>query len=228
MNKIEKAFRNIEAEEALKEETFKYIMNFEKKKKSKMFRKFSLAAVALIFIILGTGYYTYGKAVTYISIDVNPSIELEVNRFNKVIGVKGYNDEGEKIISDINVNNRYYMEAVDAIMGSSEMEKYVSKGDEFLFTVVSENGEEIVKKIESSKEYKKLKIECTIANNSMVKKAHNKNMSIGRYCHYVDAKEAGSDITLEETRRMSIKELNKLRENGVEHKNNMKKRGHHN
>jgi hypothetical protein len=64
-----------------------------------------IAAVAALFILIffGATWYTpYG----YMTLDVNPSIELSYNRYDRVLKINGLNQEGEEIVSQLPSNNR--------------------------------------------------------------------------------------------------------------------------
>ncbi len=52
--------------------------------------------VLLSAIFFGVNHFT--RPVGYLSIDVNPSIEMTFNRMNKVVELKGLNPEGEAIL----------------------------------------------------------------------------------------------------------------------------------
>ena len=50
-----------------------------------------LTASAVAILILGVGTWAYASPYSYISLDVNPSIEFVLNRFDRVLKVKaGY------------------------------------------------------------------------------------------------------------------------------------------
>ena len=49
------------------------------------------------------GYFLYFIPVSSISVDVNPSIELGINRFDKVVTVDTFNNDGYHIMSSLNV-----------------------------------------------------------------------------------------------------------------------------
>lgn len=68
-------------------------------------RKISIIAAAAAIIIMGTGTWSYASPYSYVSLDVNPSIEYTVNRFERVINVIAVNDDGEKIIEDLAIGN---------------------------------------------------------------------------------------------------------------------------
>src|SRR5665647_1597296 len=52
------------------------------------------AAAACFILVVGAGFLTYYTPSTYVSFDVNPSIEYTVNMYDRVISVKGVNDDG--------------------------------------------------------------------------------------------------------------------------------------
>jgi len=61
-------------------------------------RRFAaLAASILLLITSGISYGLYFTPAGYVSIDVNPSVEIAYNRFERILGIKGLNPEGELI-----------------------------------------------------------------------------------------------------------------------------------
>ncbi len=65
----------------------------------------TIAASAAALFVLGTGTWAYAAPYSYVSLDVNPSIEFTVNRFDRVIRVKAVNDDGEELLKNINLND---------------------------------------------------------------------------------------------------------------------------
>lgn len=63
------------------------------------------AASAAAFAVLSVGTWAYASPYSYVSLDVNPSIEYTVNRFDRVIHVKAVNDDGEEILSEIKLED---------------------------------------------------------------------------------------------------------------------------
>ena len=47
--------------------------------------------------------------VNIISLDINPSIELGVNRMGYVIDAKAYNEDGEILLDNVDVGYKKYM-----------------------------------------------------------------------------------------------------------------------
>lgn len=63
----------------------------------------AIAASAAIVIAAcgGMGSYTWSNPISYVSLDINPSIAYSLNEFNRVISVDGMNDEGDAIVDAI-------------------------------------------------------------------------------------------------------------------------------
>ena len=71
-----------------------------------MKKKVALALSAGVIFSLAGGTYAYAKTpVAYVSMDINPSVELAVNAFDTVIAVEAYNEDGKNILEGTNLVN---------------------------------------------------------------------------------------------------------------------------
>ncbi len=60
------------------------------------------ASAALVIATCGgIGTYTWSNPISYVSLDINPSIAYSLNEFNRVIAVNGMNEEGAAIVDAI-------------------------------------------------------------------------------------------------------------------------------
>lgn len=74
---------------------------------------FGSAAALLVFSAVSG--WAYLSPYSYVSLDVNPSIEYSLNRFDRVLSVKAVNDDGEEILKQIslaNLSNKKIDEAI--------------------------------------------------------------------------------------------------------------------
>ena len=88
------------------------------------------AAAAVVMISLGG--YTYYSPYGTVSLDVNPSIEYTINRFDRVLDVTGVNDDGDDILSMLGTGNLVHRNIEDAIedtIGQIEAEGYITDED---------------------------------------------------------------------------------------------------
>lgn len=65
----------------------------------------AFVAAACFVLVLGGTAVAYNIPTTYLSVDVNPSIEYSINMFNRVLSAEGVNDDGTKIVDEIDLKN---------------------------------------------------------------------------------------------------------------------------
>jgi hypothetical protein len=95
-----------------------------------MKRKIALTLSMTIVLSLGGGGYAYAKApVAYVSLDINPSVELGVNAFEQVVSVEAYNEDGEKVLEGTNLMNTNISDAVKTVISNAVSDGYI-KGDD--------------------------------------------------------------------------------------------------
>ena len=99
-----------------------------KKSINKTFARIAAAAAALLLMIMGSYAYgeRYGVAST-VALDVNPSIEIGVNKGEKVVYVTPKNEDGKKVIGDMKLKGSDIKVAVNALIGSMLREGYISE-----------------------------------------------------------------------------------------------------
>ena len=85
----------------------------------------SLALVLLSFV--GIGSHSYVEPYSYVSLDINPSIEYALNRYDKVISVSGINNEGQQVVSSIesDIKNQNITTALGVTIGQLEKDNYI-------------------------------------------------------------------------------------------------------
>jgi hypothetical protein len=102
------------------------------------------AASAAAFVMLGTGTWAYATPYSYISVDVNPSIEYTINRFDRVLSVKAVNDDGDEILKEISLEDLKNQKIETAILKTVEhftAARYfeTSEGGGIVITTASRN-----------------------------------------------------------------------------------------
>jgi hypothetical protein len=115
-----------------------------------------MAACFLAFIFLSTGVYAYYTPYSYVSVDINPSIALSLNRFERVISVNPLNEDAVSLIKDTkNLKNQDIDEALSEIIKSASEKGYINKE--------TENQVMVVVSAKDLKEEKELKDTVTVA-----------------------------------------------------------------
>lgn len=134
---------NMTAQKMMNETT--NLVNFpQSKAKSASWRKKlgALAAALTLMVGGGAGYMAYQNTlpVSTISFDVNPSVELKVNRAERVISATPLNEDAVIILSDMDLKNVDLDVAVNALIGSMVKNGYVSQvKNSILISVDSKN-----------------------------------------------------------------------------------------
>lgn len=93
----------------------------------KIFRLPAIAAAMLSFIILSSGLYTYYTPVAAITIDINPSVKLHINRWNKIIKAAPLNEDGEKILLNLSLANKSPEEGLELIVAQAEKDNFINE-----------------------------------------------------------------------------------------------------
>ena len=214
-NKIQDAFDNIKADSQLKDSTKRFLAESRTRKtgvwQRPAFRRAFAAACAMILLVMaGAGGYVWIQMpVSYVSIDVNPSIELALNRFDMVASVKAYNDEGRKIIEKLSLRGKNYVNAIDMLVESEDMKIYLTDQSELVFTVAADKSR--AKELRAGVESCSGHIECNSssysADISIVSEAHGHMVSVGRYNAYLELSQYDDSITVEDCQHMTMSEI---------------------
>lgn len=215
--RLKEAFDAVHAEEELKEKTKDFVMGRTeagKKRRLFSFRRFIPAACLVFFLIAFGIYQLYFIPTSAISIDINPSLELEINRFDKVIFVKGYNTDGEKLAEALDIRFLKYTEAVDQILNSESIADYLAGDEELSITVVSSDGIRCEKMLSDIRDCAagREKVYCHTASEEDADIAHAAGLSCGKYRAYLELKALDPDITVDEVQGMTMKEIHNCTE----------------
>ena len=104
-----------------------------------------VVVMAMICLVGIFGYVQYDsnyKIDSIVDFDVNPSVEFEVNKKEKVIGVNALNEDGKKIIGDMDLINTDIEVATNAIAGSMLRNGYLTEEANSILVSVKNADEE--------------------------------------------------------------------------------------
>lgn len=104
-----------------------------------MKKRYIIATAAAILCSFSIGGYAYCKTpVKYLSLDINPSVELGVNVFNKVVSASAYNEDGQTILEGQDVINSDVKDAVNILVKSAAEEGFIADDGSTVIAVTSE------------------------------------------------------------------------------------------
>ena len=176
-------------------------------------RALTALAACLVLVIFGfTGVAWASQPYAFVTIDVNPSLELGINRFDRVASVVAFNADGEQVLDDVDVEGMTYEEALIALR--HEFQPYLSEEASVDVTIScdddanAERFEQIGRHCLGSDGANR--VHCSRADTEECHAAREAGLGANRYRLYQEVLSQGVEITLEEARTMSASELRAL------------------
>ena len=168
----------------------------------------------------------------HVYLDVNPSVELSVNTENKVASCTAINEDAEKILEGLNLENVDMNTALNAIIGAMYMGGYLSndsnsilvsvegKDDARTDAVLTDVSDKINKVFEGSALECEVVAQKIVVDENLSKRAEENGVSVGKM-HFVDKMVEEFDEISEESAKnllnMTIGELGTMRKELEEH-----------
>ncbi|MDD2592121.1 MAG: hypothetical protein PHN21_04855 [Erysipelotrichaceae bacterium] len=113
--------------------------------------KLGLVFSILFAIILGLSAYAYYTPAYYVSVDVNPGIVMEVNMFERVIGVDGVNTEADEVLVGLSLQNMKVDDAALLMVEKIHAKGYLEEeANQIMIATATRNqaaGEKLAEKI---------------------------------------------------------------------------------
>nr|WP_294467480.1 hypothetical protein [uncultured Sellimonas sp.] len=208
---MKEAFDQIHADEELKERTKQFLAEKTdgyRKKKVRSYRTWIPAAACLVIFLIAGGYWSFFLPTAAIQIEVNPSLEMEVNRFGRVLSLEGKNEDGEKLAGELNLRFLSYDEAVDRILENDQIAALLNQNEILSLVVIGENkqSQDIMAFVEEL-EQTQHNIDCCHATESEAHEAEEAGLGYGKYRAYLELKKLDPDVTTEEAANMTMSEL---------------------
>ncbi len=209
-------FGQIQAEEKLKKSTREFLAQktrgYTKATGAKRRYHVYAAACACLFFLLFGGRWLYFTPTVKISIDINPSIELSVNRFDRIIAVDGVNDSGRELMDVLDIKYKTYTDAIGQIMDNEQVEDLLSGNEIMTIAVTGSDG------IQSSKilsgvracTAKQKNTHCYRASSEEASAAHEMGLSCGRYRAFQELLRLDPTVTPEMVQDMTMREIRDL------------------
>ena len=208
-NPIRHAFEPIQAEPELKTKTAAFVHTALARRRKQVVRRFALAC-SLVLVVGMVGVFSYFTPASAISIDVNPSIELTLNVYSRVIRANAYNQDAAQLLGEVSVSHLSYTDAIEQLMDSAAMAPYLSDGAEVEVTVVSDNpqyNEEMLTAITALPSCSGQNVHCSSADTQLSEEAHHAGLSVGKYRAFLELQSYDQQVTVEEVEGLSMHQL---------------------
>lgn len=186
--------------------------------------RYALAAACLAFFIITAGlwkFWTLPAVAAYVCLDINPSVEMALDRDSVVRGVNPLNEDGENLVAGLDLKGKDVREAVEGLIGAATDKKYILPGEEnvVMSSVIPAEDQSgspemdllVKQSIENSLQRKNIQAEVVVVNASPVvrEEAGKAGMSTGRYMLYLNARERGADVSPADFKNKSIRIIEK-------------------
>lgn len=173
------------------------------------------ACLALVACLIG-GVADFLRPVAYVGIDVNPSVELTLNRFDIVVGAHALNDDGQQALDEASCMWRTFDDAARDLDGA--MRAIAGEGAVVEVSIDCDNESRYAALAAQSNNCFGCNGEahCNRTSAEERQAAHDLGMGVAKYRTYQALQEAGVDISAEKCASMSMRELRDLlAESGV-------------
>lgn len=217
---IRRAFQAVRAEEALKERAWERVQRARRKRATGRSRLTRLAAVGCCcLVLLAGGWGIYVTPTSAISFDMDPSLELEINCFGRVVSVSGYDGEGEALAQGLEVLHLEYRRAVDEILDSDAVSRCLEEDGQVFLSVVGISGGQGAEVLDYVTECTAGMggVRCRPVEKEEAAQARQMGLPWGKYLAYLELVELGVPITPQQAGELSMSQLRALlTENGGE------------
>ena len=179
-----------------------------------------IAGAALAFTICIGMIGLYNENFQTIYIDVNPSIALKLNRFDRVIGVEFLNDDAKNLLSDVKLVGADATVAVQTVISACDSAGYVKEDSQIYISASAkeeQKSEKLLKKLKGSTENMRdeqndsYSVNTYNAKKGEKKEFEKESLSPAKYNIIKEIIEEEDDYRLEDLKGKSMTELHKIK-----------------
>ncbi len=210
--RLTEAFDMVHMEADLKQSVRAAVREAEGQPSARPRKTLAAALCMLVLLLTGYGGYRFLQPVSVISIDINPSIELGINAFDRVVSVDAYNDGGETLSRSLALRFLKSTEAVDTVLASELIQSCLSREEKLSLTVVGDDRAEnaaLLNRLEDTVR-EVAEAECHSTPSHVVENAHPCGLSYGKYLAYLEAQAVQPELTAEQAQDMTMKEIREI------------------
>ncbi len=211
---IKMAFGLITAQPALVNGTKQAVAaHMQKGKKRSIAQVMAYAACAVAaVVVLALGATAYYTNTAYISIDVNPSIELELNRFDKVLEARPLNAEAAELLAALDIKGKGYEFAVNAILEAESRTGYITDKALVLMAVQSSDPrqeEKLLLGVEQSarNHAEPAQTRCIQVDAATKETAKSFGVSAGKYSAIKELQQLDPSVKIEDYKNSSMRTI---------------------
>ncbi|MEG0650251.1 MAG: hypothetical protein RR764_10495 [Oscillospiraceae bacterium] len=178
----------------------------------------AISSVLAILIMAGCGILYLLLPSQYLALDVNPSIELQTNRLNKVVSIEGVNEDAKAILADFNGKGQDVDLVLEQVVDRLVEGGYLAKDKANDILITSEKGgssdkalkhagakvQEILKKRELSG---KIVTQDILLDDTITQNAAQHNISAGKMAMVEQLAKQSPELGAEALAKSRVSEL---------------------
>lgn len=194
---------------ALRKKTFDYGRNILQKRAFR--RRMATGLLSLVLVFTGCGLWFL--PTTNIAMDINPSINIQVNALDRVISVEGTNADGVELARQLDVAGMPYDDAMQRILLSEGLERFLKNNQMISITMAGSGSEEHLTDMANKVLCRAYNIAgkenifyCQVDMDT-IRAARAENLCIPRYLAWKQLLEINPAITTDEVRELSIEQV---------------------
>ena len=184
--------------------------------------KGQILAAAASFIVVCGGISSYFVPAKYMSVDINPSVMMTINIYNRVINTKPLNDDAEILLSKTDVSGMSVSDSMDELIKKSEEIGYLNEHNKDVIVEVVDG----IGKIKlPDKNYGDVEVIIESADKADLKNAKEMGISIAKaraIAEYTKRNGGNMEENADKLENQSVKEIRRNLENKSEVKTESK------
>lgn len=196
-------------------------------KKKSILKNVGFVAAIFIIIILSMTFIEeinivspVSHAIAVVSIDINPSIEFEIDKENKVTKVIPLNSDAKELI-DKKFIGTPVEEVISVVITNAKQKHFLTEEkNSVLIATATIDGdfkestkeleEKIKEKVKTNNSLEGVNLIYVQGNEKDVKEAKDNEISIGKYEIYKKSKEKNENVTIQQIKTMKVQEIVEL------------------
>ena len=128
------------------------------------------------------------KVFAYVSVDINPSLEVSVTKDLRVIDLQACNDDGRRILKELKQwENKQLQEVIRTIIKQSQEDKYLTNDKQVMLTAIAKDKllepklEKVMKELKKEYELKHITVEYQSSTMQVRENARKAGIGTGVY-----------------------------------------------
>ncbi|MCC6081948.1 anti-sigma factor domain-containing protein [Bacillus thuringiensis] len=148
----------------------------------------SIFVACFLFAVLFFYNQPEEKVFAYVSVDINPSLEVSVTKDFRVIDLQACNDDGRRILKELKQwENKQLQEVIRTIIKQSQEDKYLTNDKQVMLTAVAKDKalepqlEKAMKELKKEYELKHITVEYQSSTMQVRENARKAGIGTGVY-----------------------------------------------